>query len=301
MLNIKYLIGATLLFLSSSALAFMPAAGIWGVDSEDNGQPGRGFQVEAENGIIVFTYFGYRVDGSNLFYYASGPIVNNVFTAQLLDVQGGTALGGAHQNAVVAGSPGNVTINFTSGKHGSIAFPGEPQRAISKRSFGYDEGPDGLLGTWIFTRIQGSSAFSERKSLTDNTGVSGSGGNGIVATLDRNFICEHQISGVLGGMVICGGPQVVGTVVYGLKISGDRGTGIASIMTSPGVFSPAYEMHALRTTNKYTTKTGLNNGTDESLTAAHAEQKSIPDTPDVNHDVLKEWILNAKSVLIGLQ
>lgn len=274
MLNIKNLLVLLLVLISTPSLAFMPATGIWGVDSEDNGLPGRGFQIEAENGIIVFTYFGYRADGSSMFYYASGPIVNNTFTSSLLDVQGGTAMGGAHTDAVVAGSAGNVIINFTNGKHGLISFPGEPQRAISKRPFGYDEGPDGLLGTWIFTRIQGQTAFAEIKSLTNNAAIASPAGNGIVSTANTDFICEHQISGVLGGMVICGGPQVTGSVVYALKFAGDRGVGIASVRSSTGGYSASQEMHALRIATKNTIKTGINNGTETSLAVTYAIQKS---------------------------
>lgn len=118
MINVKYILALLLLLISSPGLAFMPAAGMWGIDSEDNGLPGRGFQIEAENGIIVFTYFGYRPDGSGMFHIASGPIINNTVTSALLNIQGGTAMRGVHQDALVSGSPGAVTINFTSGKHG---------------------------------------------------------------------------------------------------------------------------------------------------------------------------------------
>lgn len=112
MRNVKYTVALLLLLISSSALAFMPATGLWGVDSEDNGLPGRGFQIEAENGIIVLTYFGYRSDGSSVFYIASGPIINNNFTSALLNIQGGISLGGVHKDASISGSPGLVTIIF---------------------------------------------------------------------------------------------------------------------------------------------------------------------------------------------
>ena len=267
MLNLKIIVAFLCFLICSPAWAFMPAAGMWGVDSEDNGLPGRGFQIEAENGIVVFTYFGYRADGSSVFYFAAGPIVNNTFTASLLDLQGGTSLGGPHQNASLLDPAGTVTIIFSSGKHGIISLPSEPQRAISKRPFGYFDGHDGLLGTWLFTRIQGLTPYSQMKKLINNTGKSTDTGNGIVTTAELDFFCEFQVSGELAGIVVCGDvSEVVGSVFYVLKYSGDRGEGVAAVqLSSSGDFSADQEMHALRISTKNGIKTGLNDGTGESI------------------------------------
>ncbi|MEO6422868.1 MAG: hypothetical protein ABIR84_09375 [Candidatus Nitrotoga sp.] len=266
MLNLKNGIFIALLLISSSAWSFMPAAGMWGIDSEDNGKPGRGFQIEAENGIIVFTYFGYRPDGSSTFNYASGPIVNNTFTASLLNLQGGTSLGGVHQDAAVIDPAGTVTINFTSGKHGFISLPGEPQRAISKRLFGYADGPDGLLGTWLFTMVIEQTPFSEVRNLSVNVGKSTADGNGIVTTPSSNFACELQISGVLAGMVTCFNyPQVEGAQSYLLKVSGDKGYGLALFQISSTSLSVPQSGYGSRLTTKNGIKTGLNDGTEATL------------------------------------
>lgn len=267
MLNLKTVLAFLLLLISSSAWAFMPATGIWGVDSEDNGLPGRGFQIEAENGIVVFTYFGYRANGSSVFYYAAGSIVNNIFTAALLDLHGDTTFGVPYQTASLFDPAGTVTISFSSGRHGIISLPSEPQRAISKRPFGYYDGHDGLLGTWLFTRIQSLTPYSQMKNLTVNTGRTTIAGNGIVTTAALDFFCEYQLSGELAGIVACGDlAEVAGSMVYGLKYSGDRGDGIASQrLTSDGIYGPSQEMHALRISTKNGIKTGLNDGTEESL------------------------------------
>ncbi|MCX7196061.1 MAG: hypothetical protein NTV37_09355, partial [Proteobacteria bacterium] len=235
---LKTVFAFLLLLISSSAWAFMPATGIWGIDSEDNGLPGRGFQIEAENGIVVFTYFGYRANGSSVFYYAAGPIVNNIFTASFLDLYGGTTFGGPYQTASLLDPAGTVTISFSSGRHGIISLPSEPQRAISKRPFGYYDGHDGLLGTWLFTRIQSLTPYSQMKNLTVNTGKTTTAGNGIVTTAALDFFCEYQISGELVGIVACGDlAEVAGSMLYALKYSGDRGDGIASQrLTSDGIY-----------------------------------------------------------------
>jgi|GEM_PF-278839 len=267
MLNPIIIVAFLCFLICSPAWAFMPAAGMWGVDSEDNGLPGRGFQIEAENGTVVFTYFGYRADGSSVFYFAAGPIVNNTFTASLLDLRGGTSLGGPHQTASLLVPAGIVTISFSSGKHGIISLPSEPQRAISKRQFGYFDGHDGLLGTWLFTRIQDQTPLSQMRNLTVNTGLSTSIGNGVVTTAELDFFCEFLISGEFVGMVVCGDlVEVVGSSFYVLKYSGDRGDGIAAVqLSSSGNFSADQEMHALRISTKNGIKTGLNDGTEESL------------------------------------
>ena len=63
-----------------------------------------------------------------------------------------------------------------------------------------------------------------------------------------------------------GGQQVPGAVSYRLKVSGDRGTGTASVRSPTGESSASQEMHALRIATNNGIKTGLNDGTDTSLT-----------------------------------
>ena len=317
MTTVKNILACLMLVASSSVFAFMPAAGIWGVDSEDNGLPGRGFQIEAENEIMIFTYFGYRPDGSGTFHVASGPIINNTFTSALLNTQGGTSMGGVHQDAAVAGSAGNVTINFTSGKHGFITFPGEPQRAISKRPFGYAEGPDGLLGTWLFTMVVGQTPFSEVRNLSSKTGTRTTTGNGIVTNSTANFTCEYQISGTLAGIVACFNlPVVTGSQVYFLKISGDKGDGVALSLLASGSVSTSQNGYANRIATKSGIKTGLTDGSTASLTqhsqlapdqaSSHAteqlsNEKSMSSEDLANAEALKTLALQTQVVIQTIQ
>jgi hypothetical protein len=53
----------------------------------------------------------------------------------LAEYGGGTVLGGAYAAANQTGSPGQVTINFTSPTTGTITLPGEASKAISKFSW----------------------------------------------------------------------------------------------------------------------------------------------------------------------
>ncbi len=276
MKTLTTVIAALLLLISSSAWAFMPAAGIWAVDSENTGQPGRGFNIEVQNEVVFFTYYGYRTDGSSMFYYAAGPISNNTFTSALYEFQGGTPLGGAYRPAVLNGNPGTVTLNFTSGTHGTITLPGETAKAISKDEFGYADGPDGLLGTWQFTVID-LYPFVTVHTLTTNTGMSSSTGNGIVDTTSYDFFCEFQVSGILAGGVAClDFPAQQFSDAYFFKFSGDRGDGVGAWWSDAAAttLSAFYESHELRIATKTGAETGLNEGTQASLEILSAMRKS---------------------------
>lgn len=253
---------------AQSVLAYMPAGGLWVIDSENNGQSGRGFQIEVENEVLVFTYFGYRPDGSGTFYLAAGPVTNNTFSANLTEYQGGNALGAAYSPAHASGSPGTVTISFSSGKHGTMTLPGEAPQSISKFGFGYPNGPDGLLGSWIFSEILSAGPNSIVRNLSVKTGTSSGYGNGIVVTAAGDFACEFGTVGAVAGVVVCVDvPQTTYSDSYFFKFSGDRGVGVGYYITSSGTNSSNYELHALRMATKTGRETGLNDGTETSLQA----------------------------------
>ncbi|MGO8754048.1 MAG: hypothetical protein ACLQHK_02310 [Gallionellaceae bacterium] len=291
------LVAVLFLAISSSAWAFMPTSGIWAVDSENTGKPGRGFNIEVQNEIVFFTYYGYRTDGSSMFYYAAGPIANNVFTSDLLEFQGGTYLGGIYQPAALIINAGPVILSFTSGTHGTITLPGESPKAISKDEFGYADGPDGLLGTWLLSYITGFGPISEVETLTTELGTSSSTGNGVVYTSSYDFSCEFQVSGILTGMVVCADqPAQQYSNAYLFKFSGDVGTGVGYWFTDPAAttLSSYYESHELRIATKTGTETGLNDGTETSLIIMSAIRKSAASTLPVA-DTMKAKALAASS------
>jgi len=45
--------------LDLSATSVQPRTGLWAINAENNGQSGRGFQLESRGGTLVLTYFGY--------------------------------------------------------------------------------------------------------------------------------------------------------------------------------------------------------------------------------------------------
>lgn len=125
-----------LLLLSRiGSTAITPMPGIWAIDQEINGKPGRGFGLESHNGILFLTVYAYDHSGADRFFTAVGPLNDNTFVADLTQYNGGTAFGGVHKPATAVGSPGQVKIVFVDSSHGAIQFPGEQPKSISKLSW----------------------------------------------------------------------------------------------------------------------------------------------------------------------
>ena len=262
----NFLAAVFLSVVSLSALAFMPAPGLWIVSSEANGNPGRGFNIEVENEIVVFTYYGYRPDGSGAFYLAAGAIANNVFTGSLQEYAGGRYLGGPAVNAHATTSPGNVTITFSSGMDGTMNLPGEGPALISKFEFGYDNSPKSLLGWWLMMTPTSGGLLGDYKNMTTLVGVYTLNGNGVVTNTLANFTCEHQVSGVLAGDTVCAeAPVVTGqTNLYVFRMAGDRGSGYG--MTYG--LTTINETFVLRTTTASGVETSITDGLPGQIQAA---------------------------------
>lgn len=112
-----------------------PQPGLWGVDAENTGQPGRGFTIDVEYNILVLTFYGYNVDGSPQWYLSAGPVTDSGFSGSLDKYANGTALGAPYAPAQRIGSAGNVVLVFTDPTHGTITLPGEVAKSISRLIF----------------------------------------------------------------------------------------------------------------------------------------------------------------------
>lgn len=110
----------------------IPMSGLWAIDGEVNGQPGRGFNIEVHNGILAITVFAYDQAGNDVFYQAAGAYSGNTFSGPLNYYANGTSFGGPPRSAVLSGSAGSVTMTFTGSTHGTIVLPGETAKSFSK-------------------------------------------------------------------------------------------------------------------------------------------------------------------------
>jgi hypothetical protein len=242
-------------FLSASiAHAFMPQSGAWIINGERNGEPGRGFVLDAQNNLLGVQVFAYESNGAPTFYLASGILQNNRLTAPLIRYTGGRYFGSGPRNAVTAGSPGDLKIRFTSGITGYITFPGETEVAISRFNFGYPWSPSSLKGGWTLTSTGSEGLRTDAVELSIE-GPSTSYGNGLVATANGLFGCEHQTSGNLAGLVICAQVNTSGTLQRGyyFAYSVNEGEG-ASRKQGTG---PEQELHVRRITTAQDIGTGI--------------------------------------------
>ena len=147
----KFLIMLFLLYpMIGSAQDISPSVGLWVIDQENNGQPGRGFEIDVQNDIIVLTFFGYENSGLSTFYQASGQFTqgSNEITMPLNQFENGTAFGQPFQNAESIGSAGDVTFKVFEMDSGEICLPGESCKAVSHLNFGFTPVEE-LLGEWV--------------------------------------------------------------------------------------------------------------------------------------------------------
>lgn len=198
----KKLMAAALLCSAGMAYAFMPQAGTWVVTSEVDGKPGRGLAMDVQNDTLLMQMYAYEASGQPTFYLAVGQVSDSRTTTPLTRYTGGRHFGSGAQSGTAAGSPGNVSIRFTSGTTGFITFPNEPEKAISRFNFGYAAQPASLRGFWVFNSIGNEGAQTDVVELAATAGASNTG-NGTMITRDGLFGCEHQVSGNLAGDVLC--------------------------------------------------------------------------------------------------
>jgi hypothetical protein len=134
-----------------------PQIGTWVINEEANGAPGRGFQIEFQNDVLVLYFYGYEPTGKSAFWLATGKFQpgSNEITADLGEYQGGMAFGDAMQNAIYLRSVGKVTIRFNGWNQGEICLPDEPCKVITAFNYGYDtNSSSALLGRWQVTAMR---------------------------------------------------------------------------------------------------------------------------------------------------
>ena len=117
---------------SAPTIPSPPSDGLWSFNEGNPGDPGRGFEVELEGNVMVFTYFGYNADGTAQWYLAAGSFASGSFSALMYPYEGGTYLGGPYQAAHQIESVGAVSITFSSSTTGTITLPKGPSEGITK-------------------------------------------------------------------------------------------------------------------------------------------------------------------------
>lgn len=263
--------GGRLTTFQPAPSTFTPQSGAWAIDSELNGRPGRGMQIDVENDILVLTLYAYDATGRGTFYLTAGQLdANGHFSGELKFYDQGTPLGGTVRNAREAGTAGTVELDFSDGAHGTIRLPGEPTLAISKLNFGVPEGVEGLLGEWLFVYDEAGSIGSHRMVLDFTEQSFGIFAQGLArSTADSDVLCGRNAS--RGSSYLeC---QILGsngspTDYYFWEMSGNAGDGLHHT-TATGIQSPMRAWR-IRTAQGRSTLTQPGFSTD-GLTVAHVQ------------------------------
>lgn len=123
--------------LAAPAMAALPDSGMWAIEGELNGKPGRGIQIDRQSELnVIVTYYGYRTDGSALFLQAAGQLKDEkIFDGELTEYQGGRVLGGPAQNGEVVQFVGPVRIVFDTETSASITLHGEATQLMKRFRF----------------------------------------------------------------------------------------------------------------------------------------------------------------------
>lgn len=133
MQSLKKIFFFSVIFSPLWAAAASPQPGMWGVNSEFNGEPGRGVQIDRQGGNkVIATYFGYKPTGEAIFYQAVGLIdADSTFAADLVEYKNGTVIGGSPRAGEFSSNVGQVIMTFSSPLEGTIKLPGEVEKKIS--------------------------------------------------------------------------------------------------------------------------------------------------------------------------
>lgn len=244
------------LALSSFAHAFAPQSGSWVINSEVNGQPGRGFSLDVQNETLVITMYAYESSGLPTFYVGSNKLTNNQTAVDVAKFAGGRFLGGGDRTATNSGNVGKVNLRFTSGTKGFITLPGEAEKEITRFNFGFPAVAQTLRGIWTLTSLpaSGQSLTSDFVNLV-STEAGTTNGNGLAISADGLFGCEHQISGVNAGTVLCVKINAQGNLLraYNFFLSVNEGEGISAVSST----APSQLLVVRRLTNPGLVGTGI--------------------------------------------
>jgi hypothetical protein len=140
----------SLVLISQSAFAFLPAPGLWQTSTID----GQGFNIETQNNIMIVTSYVFDQTGKQIWYLSVGVYDEHAqtFTSTFSNATDGSCLSCSYKTPNKNGNAGgNVTIAFSSRESGTITFPGG-SRQITHLNYGYSGGQTGYFdGEWQFS------------------------------------------------------------------------------------------------------------------------------------------------------
>jgi hypothetical protein len=116
---------------SSGTGSITPSVGLWWNPAES----GSGYALDYKHGVLVVTVYSYTAAGAPLWYLASGPVTNNVFSSTLDKYQAGQCISCAYHPATINGNDGTIGITFTSPTSATMTLPGGRTFQIVPQAF----------------------------------------------------------------------------------------------------------------------------------------------------------------------
>jgi hypothetical protein len=131
--------------LVGSATSFQPESGLWWNASES----GRGFNIEVQDSLLLFSGYLYDRTGAAQWYVAQGPYshTGHEFRGSLLAFRGGQCMGCSYSAPSSLPSPGELILRFSTASSGTLFWPGGAV-SISRAIYGSRVDVGRLLGTW---------------------------------------------------------------------------------------------------------------------------------------------------------
>lgn len=147
---------------------YVPEAGMWIINSENTGNPGRGMSIDLQANTLVMQLYGYKADGQSTFHIGSGTYAASESVVRLLKVRGGRYFGSGALSGADDGNDGDALVRFSSSTTGQIRLPGEQWVSMQKFTVGSVEPAlESLLGTWVFWTKQKDTKIQTTLELTD--------------------------------------------------------------------------------------------------------------------------------------
>jgi hypothetical protein len=107
--------------VGAASAGFVPIDGLWANVNE----LGTGYTLGYKHGVLVVAIYAYLPNGTAQWYLASGPVINNVFTATLDRYTGGQCISCVFTGQpTLVGNDGAMTITFTSNTSANVNLPG---------------------------------------------------------------------------------------------------------------------------------------------------------------------------------
>ena len=150
-----------------SSPVYMPSNGVWIVQDELTGKPGRGISLDAQGDLLTMQVFAYQANGQPTFFMGVGGYqqesersYTSTATLVLNQYKGGRSVGGAPAIAELAQSAGEVRVSVLGGFDRSLAlaqvqFPGEALKTMQRLPMELPQSTaEKLFGEWYFSWFQ---------------------------------------------------------------------------------------------------------------------------------------------------